>query len=146
MRCSVWCSEALPFSERSRMAAPGAALGGYESAAIAPELCRAWGVAALEESVVAPVSSDVPALIIAGEFDPLTPPIWADLAAETLSNSLVAIARGDSHSVTQQWGSDGCAMTLAADFIHAPARVLEAPKSTHCLFSRAAPEYRLELE
>ena len=104
MRFSVWCSEALPFSERNRMAAPGRALGGYESAAIAPELCRAWGVGALEDSVVAPVSSDVPTLIVAGEFDPLTPPVWAELAEETLPNSLVAIARGDSHSATQQWG------------------------------------------
>lgn len=146
MRFSVWCSEALPFSERYRMAEPGPTLGGYESAAIAPELCRAWDVGTLDEGIAAPVSSDVPTLIVAGEFDPLTPPVWAELAAETLSNSLVAIARGDSHSVTQQWGSDGCAMALAADFINEPQRVLEAPKSTHCLFNRTAPEYLLKWE
>lgn len=146
MRFSVWCSEALPFTERNRLATAGPTLGGYESAAIAPELCRAWGVGALEESAVAPVASDVPTLIVAGEFDPLTPPVWAELAAETLPNSLVAVARGDSHSVTQNWGGDGCAMALAANFIEAPMRVLETPKSSFCLFSRKAPEYALKLE
>lgn len=146
MRFSVWCSEALPFSARSRMDAPGPALGGYESAAIAPELCRAWGVPARNERIVDAVLSDVPTLIIAGEFDPFTPPVWAQLAAKTLPNSLVAIARGDAHSPTQQWGGDGCAMALVADFIAAPERVLNAPKSDYCLFDRAPPDYALELE
>ena len=144
MRFSVWCSEALPFSKRSQMRAPEPVLGGYESAAVSPEICEAWGVETLDDSVVAPVSSDVPVLIVAGEFDPLTPPAWGELASRTLRNSLVAVARGDSHSPTQQWGGDGCAMELAADFIEAPTRVLEAPKSTHCLFERAAPNYALE--
>lgn len=146
MRFSVWCSEALPFSKRSRLDAPGPALGGYESAAIAPEICEAWGVPPRDERVVDPVRSDVPTLILAGEFDPFTPPIWAELAAQTLPNSLVAIARGDSHSPTQQWGGDGCAMALVADFIAAPERVLSAPKSDYCLFNRAAPDYALALE
>ena len=126
------------------MRAPEPVLGGYESAAVSPEICEAWGVETLDDSVVAPVSSDVPVLIVAGEFDPLTPPAWGELASRTLRNSLVAVARGDSHSPTQQWGGDGCAMELAADFIAAPTRVLEAPKSTHCLFERAAPNYALE--
>lgn len=144
MRFSVWCSEALPFSERSRMEAPAPVLGGYESAAVSPALCDAWGVKPLEDSVVAPVMSDVPTLIVAGEFDPLTPPVWGELASKTLPNSLVAVARGDSHSPTQHWGGDGCAMSLAAEFIRSPERVLSAPKSTHCLFDRKAPDYSLE--
>lgn len=144
MRFSVWCSEALPFSMRSQMKVPEPVLGGYESAAVSPDICEAWRVEALDDSVVEPVSSDVPVLIVAGEFDPLTPPAWGELASRTLPNSLLAVARGDSHSPTQQWGGDGCAMQLAADFIEAPARVLEAPKSTHCLFDRTAPNYALE--
>ncbi|NRA29837.1 MAG: alpha/beta hydrolase [Parvularculaceae bacterium] len=107
MRLSVWCAEALPFSRRSTSSAPDPVLGGYESAAVLPRLCKAWGVPALDESVVEPVVSDVPTLIIAGEFDPLTPPIWGKRAAETLSQSQVIVIRGGGHSSTQQWGGDG---------------------------------------
>lgn len=63
MRFSVWCSEALPFSLRHAADGPGDVLGGYESAAIHPELCRAWDVPALNASVIEPVTSDIPTLI-----------------------------------------------------------------------------------
>ena len=144
MRFSVWCSEAMPFSERSRLEKPEPTLGGYESAAIDPELCRAWGVPALSPSVVEPVISDVPTLIFAGEFDPLTPPVWGELAAKTLSKSLAVTVRGDSHSSTQQWGGDGCAMALAADFMKEPESVLAADRSSYCVFEHSAPSYVLQ--
>ncbi|UTW54807.1 alpha/beta fold hydrolase [Kordiimonas sp. SCSIO 12610] len=146
MRFSVWCSEALPFSKRSRMEKPGPVLGGYESAAITPELCQAWRVPSLDQSVVEPVISDVPTLIFAGDFDPLTPPIWGELAANTLSKSLVVTVRGGGHSTTQQWGGDGCAMALANDFIKEPESVLAADKSDYCVFERSAPSYMLQLD
>ncbi len=143
MRFSVWCSEALPFSIRYRSDGPGDTLGGYESAAIRPEICDAWGVTPLDADFVEPVSSDVPTLIISGEFDPSTPPRWGELAAQTLANSLAVSVRGGSHSSTQQWGGDGCAMALASEFIDAPDRVLMSPDATECLLRRPAPEYAL---
>lgn len=146
MRFSVWCSEALPFSERSHMTAPGSTLGGYESAAIDPALCKAWAVTALEPSFVEAVSSNVPTLIIAGEFDPLTPPAWGKLASETLSKSLVVTVRGDSHGPTQQWNGDGCAMAIANAFMRSPETVLTSPRTDYCVFARPAPDYVLELE
>lgn len=141
MRFSVWCSEALPFSERSRAKGPEPILGGYESAAITPELCKAWGVPALDPSAVEPVISAVPTLILAGEFDPFTPPIWGDLAAKTLANSKVVSIRGASHSPSQQWGGDGCAIELAAAFIQSPDAVLNARDADYCVFARPAPDY-----
>jgi len=143
MRFSVWCSEALPFSNRLGSGGPREILGGYESAAISPEICNAWGVAPLDADFVEPVSSDVPTLIIAGEFDHLTPPRWGELAAQTLPNSLAVTVRGGSHSSTQQWGGDGCAMALASEFIDTPERVLRSPDATDCLSNRPAPEYAL---
>ena len=145
MRFSVWCREALPFSERSRSRSPNPVLGGYESAAIDPEICQAWGVPPVDPSFIEPVSSDVPTLIIAGEFDPSTPPVWGALAAKTLSQSEVITIRRGSHSSTQQWGGDGCAMSLAADFFSAPKTFLLTPE-THCGSTRTPPDYRLEWE
>ena len=146
MRFSVWCSEALPFSERSNSENPGKVLGGYESAAIDPELCDAWAVPAIDPRITEPVVSNVPTLIIAGEFDPLTPPKWGELAAKTLPNSMVVTIRGGSHSSTQQWGGDGCAMSISADFLDAPEAFLMTSASENCASSRAAPAYQVTRE
>lgn len=143
MRFSVWCREALPFSQRSRSSGPDATLGGFESAAIKPELCAAWNVLPVDPEFAAPVVSEVPTLILAGEFDPLTPPAWGELTAETLSNSRVVSVRGEAHLPTQQWDGDGCAMALVDVFIDAPMTALTASSSEFCVFARAAPEYAL---
>ena len=144
MRLSVWCREALPFSKRSQRGDPEATLGGFESAAIKPEICAAWDVPPLETDFSAPVISDVPTLILAGEFDPLTPPAWGERAAETLSRSRVVSVRGEAHLPSQQWNGDGCAMSLAGAFIDAPETTLSAPSSGFCVFARAAPQYALK--
>ncbi|MCR9271188.1 MAG: alpha/beta hydrolase [Hyphomonadaceae bacterium] len=146
MRFSVWCSEALPFSLRNRTDGPGETLGGYESAAINPDLCDAWGAPALDPSVIEPVTSNIPTLIIAGEFDPLTPPRWGSLTAKTLTRSRLVILRGGSHTSTQQWGGDGCAMSLAAAFLNAPDAYVEDEADDDCLSSRSAPNYQLRIE
>jgi pimeloyl-ACP methyl ester carboxylesterase len=144
MRLSVWCSEALPFSERLRNQPIPSVLGGYESAAIKPELCEAWDVPPLDADVIQPVVSDIPTLIIAGEFDPLTPPSWGELAVETLKNSLVVSVRGGAHLPTQKWDGDGCAMALATGFVENPERILRGNRQDYCVFSRGAPAYLTE--
>jgi len=53
------------------------------------ELCADWAVPALPNSIDDPVVSDIPALIINGRFDPITPPAFGEAAARTLSNSFV---------------------------------------------------------
>lgn len=141
MRLSVWCSEAFPFSQRSRMDAPPAIFGGLESAAVPPAWCDAWNVPPVTGQPIAPVSSDIPTLIVVGEFDPVTPPVWGALAAETLSKSRVISVRGEGHLPTQQWGGDGCAMQVAAAFLAAPDAVLGADEADFCVFSRGGPDY-----
>jgi pimeloyl-ACP methyl ester carboxylesterase len=57
--------------------------------------CAAWPRAAVARNILAPVRSDAPALLIAGEEDPATPPHLAAHAAEGLSHSrVVAIPHG----------------------------------------------------
>ena len=145
MRFSVWCSEALPFSERGRSQIPKPVLGGYESAAIDPRLCEAWDVPPVHHSFIEPVESDVPTLIIAGEFDSLTPPAWGAVAADSLSQAEVIVVRRGSHSSTQQWGGDGCAMALAEAFFAAPKAFLLSAE-TECASSVTSREYQLMRE
>ncbi|MGD8627037.1 MAG: alpha/beta fold hydrolase, partial [Anaerolineae bacterium] len=44
-------------------------------------LCEVWTIEPDDPVVNEPVSSDVPALIFAGQFDPITPSAWGQLAA-----------------------------------------------------------------
>jgi hypothetical protein len=51
------------------------------------EVCEGWDSGEADDNENEPVTSDVPVLVLAGEFDPITPPAWGRQAAETLENS-----------------------------------------------------------
>jgi len=61
------------------------------------EVCDLWGVTPLPDSFWEPVQSDLPVLIISGEFDPVTPPAWGDAVAEYLPNSVHVVVPGGGH-------------------------------------------------
>ena len=132
MRVSVWCSEAWPFSRRALTSSPGTTLGGYESAAIAPPICEEWGVPARPVAFVQPVRSAIPTLLIAGEFDPATPPDWGRRALRFLENGRLLVVRGGTHTPSVQWDGDGCAMTVAAEFVSDPAAWLANESEPAC--------------
>lgn len=143
VRLSVWCSEALPFSRRAVNGPRIDVLGGLDSAVIDPSVCESWAVPKRPASEVAAVVSDVPALILAGEFDPDTPPRWGHSASQTLSRSLVVTVRGGSHVPTLRWGGDGCAMEIAASFVADPMVTMNevSREDRFCVFSGAGPSY-----
>ena len=64
------------------------------------DICELWGAGdggAIENK---PVFSEIPTLITAGEYDPVTPPRWSQVAERTLPNSFyVEMPRG-GHAVT----------------------------------------------
>jgi pimeloyl-ACP methyl ester carboxylesterase len=68
------------------------------------------------------VSSDRPVLLLSGEFDPITPPSWAQLAAMTLSASTVVELPVHSHAST---AGDGCARDLMIAFLQQPRHDLD---------------------
>lgn len=69
------------------------------------------------------VKSEVPTLVLAGEYDPVTPPAWGTLAAETLPNSYVFEFPGLSHGVVM-WNR--CADTIALSFLGDPSTAPDA--------------------
>ena len=88
-----------------------------EAPDLVPALCAAWHDPTVGPADRTPVASDIPTLLLSGEFDPTTPPRWADLAAETLSRSHSFVVPMAGHGV----GMDTpCGRKLAGAFLHAP--------------------------
>jgi len=61
------------------------------------EVCAAWPQREPPEVVHAPVSSDVPVLMLSGEADPITPPWHAEQLAQSLDNDLHLIFDNMGH-------------------------------------------------
>lgn len=88
--------------------------------------CRYWDSGESPAAFRAPVVSDVPTLLLAGEYDPVTPPEWAELAARHLSAARVFVFPAVGHGVLD---SHVCAADLVRAFLEDPA----APRAPACL-------------
>jgi pimeloyl-ACP methyl ester carboxylesterase len=82
-------------------------------------LCEAWAVEPAAHIENQAVVSDVPALVLSGEIDPITPPRWARGAAEHLSNSYFYVFPGYGHGVTRK---SHCALDMMLQFFDDPAQ------------------------
>jgi pimeloyl-ACP methyl ester carboxylesterase len=86
------------------------------------ETCEAFGsVPAPAESTEA-VTSDIPTLLMAGAFDPVTPVSWAEAAAETLPNSFLVEAPFQAHGVSP----GECGMAVVVQFLDDPGQEPDA--------------------
>lgn len=137
MRLSVWCAEELPFVDRDRLRQEKekyAAVRGLSPAVFEPKICDIWGVQPMGEKENEPVKSDIPVLLINGEYDPNTPPRWAAQMQKNLSRSFHLVFPGWLHTPTTYWNNP-CAMEVARRFFLDPTqkpdpdcfRNLEAP-------------------
>jgi pimeloyl-ACP methyl ester carboxylesterase len=88
--------------------------------------CRYWRSGEAPQAFREPVSAAVPTLLLAGEFDPVTPPEWAEIAAETLSGSYVFTFPAVGHGVLD---SHVCAADLVRAFFEDPL----SPRPPDCL-------------
>ena len=80
-------------------------------------VCRFWHSGTLPLVYDQPVMSDVPALFLAGEFDPATLPAWAKTAAQRMRKAHYVEFADASHALTF---SNSCAMRSVADFLQTP--------------------------
>jgi pimeloyl-ACP methyl ester carboxylesterase len=86
--------------------------------------CQLWHVQPVPVAQQQPVTSAIPALILAGEYDPATPPAYGILAAHTLSRSYFFLFPGIGHGVV---GRSNCANLMFLAFLEQPA---EKPDAT----------------
>ncbi|MCO6511612.1 MAG: alpha/beta hydrolase [Aridibacter famidurans] len=123
MRYSVWCREEMPFQSKLRIDMNNDRFGFLRSFRIQgsfPEICRIWDVPPAPKIENEPVSSDVPALIFGGEFDPDTPPKWGRQVADRFPNSYFFEVKGVSHGVLF---ADQCAWsTMMPAFLDDPSK------------------------
>lgn len=89
------------------------------------KICDVWPHITVNPSFKDPVVSDLPVLLLSGELDPVTPPDFAELTMQTLSNAQHLIAKGQGHNVFPQ----GCIPDIITAFILDP----EAELNSECM-------------
>jgi pimeloyl-ACP methyl ester carboxylesterase len=140
MHHSIQCREEMPFESPEKAIALSAELppqlvaGDFYDPAFVFNLCQSWdsGEAGSVENEA--VVSDIPTLVLAGQYDPVTPPAWARLAAETLSNSFYYEFPGIGRGVIR---SDRRGLTIALQFLDNPTT---EPDAT-CINELSSPSF-----
>lgn len=132
---SVVCAEDVPFVTPAQIATEteGTFLGAdFVTQTIAA--CKVWPHGTVDADYRKPVRSNVPALLLSGELDPVTPPSYADEAKRDLPNAEHRIVAGYGHGTTRP----GCVGRLISDFVDAAsARGLDPD----CLRAKKRPPF-----
>ena len=97
--------------------------------------CDSFGVAPAPKEFNEPVRSDIPTLVLADEYDPVTPPEQSKHAAETLSHSTYVEFPGLGHGAV--FSGRQCPVGLFRSFLADPA----APLDTRCVSVMGAPKW-----
>ncbi len=129
MQLSVQCNEEYAFNsleEYEALLADYPQLQGFlEDALVGTpgfKVCEEWDSGQADPIENEPVVSDVPTLLMAGEFDPITPPAWAHHAAETLPNATVVEFAGVGHGASVV---EGCPRDMLIAFLNDPTSPLD---------------------
>lgn len=94
-------------------------------AALRGPSCLDWDVEPTSPEFNEPVVSDVPALVLAGGYDPITPPEGSRAVADRLPNARFVLFPEFAHGVT---GNDPCATSIQLAFLADAG----APLDTSC--------------
>jgi len=125
MRYSVWCSEEVPFEKMGLIKEQSdkyLGLKGYKVMAL-PDICSVWKVKPAKPISNQPVTSNIPALVLAAQYDAYTDPAWGRAVSKRLKNGFFFeipwAGHGPAFSVR-------CVSEMIADFLDDPSA---APKS-----------------
>ena len=80
-------------------------------------ICEVWNSGETQPVDKDPIVSDIPALVLSGKYDPITPPPYNRIVAQTLSNSFFYEIPGIGHGAMR--GSD-CALAIGLQFLDDP--------------------------
>lgn len=125
------CYEEVPFNQLQRQL--------ELSASIPPQIakplldfdkqqaiCAVWQAAIAPQSETEAIFSEIPTLIMTGNYDPITPPSWGRIAGETLPNSTFTEFPGVGHAAID--GGE-CPLAIALAFLDNP----RAPLDLSCI-------------
>jgi len=120
MQWSVICAED---ADRYQEPATSDRLLGPEVARMFFAACPGWNVGTRPKDFTAPLKSDLPVLLLSGQFDPVTPPRYAEQVLKTLPNGRHLVAKGQGHGTLNA----GCMPRLLGQFMDkADAKSLDA--------------------
>jgi pimeloyl-ACP methyl ester carboxylesterase len=117
MHNSVVCAEDVPFYDSAkidRQALARTYIGTNQVDGLM-EICKVWPKGLIDADLHSPLNSGVPALLLSGELDPVTPPVNGERTAREFSDSLHIVAAGQGHG---QLGT-GCVPRLMSEFLAA---------------------------
>ncbi|MFV0542651.1 MAG: alpha/beta hydrolase [Marinicella pacifica] len=135
LELSVVCAEDVPFLPKEQNTQNS--LFGDEFYEMMRSRCEYWDSEVVDASFKDPVESDIPTLLLSGEYDPVTPPAFAEKALETLSNAQHLVAQGQGHIVANR----GCMPKIVTAFIEEPEQELE----TECMNNFNQPAFFINL-
>lgn len=142
MQFSVQCNEENGFATAEEVTTATAAHPELEAmfrylpnlGPIALEICNAWGAGTAVPLENEPITSDIPTLILAGEYDPITPPAWGQQVLANLSQAYFYEFPGTGHGVSL---SGDCGVSVMESFLADPA----TEPNTSCLAAMAGPAF-----
>ena len=125
MQYAVQCKEEVPFTKQADITAVAGQYPDYAALASrnAPALCTAWGETPAGPIENQPVTSDLPTLVFSGEFDPITPPAWAEETAKTLSHSFYFDIPHSGHGASL---TEDCPRNMVLAFFDNPGQKPDA--------------------
>ena len=119
MYLTVTCAEDIPWVKRSEGESKNfqlnTFLGDYRLEQ-QREACALWPRATVDADYFKPIRSDVPVLILTGEWDPVTPPANAEFVARTFPNSLQVVVPHGAHGIGNLEGIE-CIERLSTEFV-----------------------------
>lgn len=139
MYYAVQCAEEVAFAGEEQLdEVENPRLRDYYAGSTAEDVaaCALWDVPAAAGLENEPISSDIPTLVLAGEYDPVTPPEWGRQVADTLDNATYLEFPGLGHGVSVD---HPCPLQITLDFLEAP----EAELDTGCIARMAGPSFIL---
>ena len=95
-------------------------------------VCDAYAVTPAADLDDKPITSDIPAVVFAGAFDPVTPPHWSRQVADALENASYVELPDHGHGM-----STSCPASVRLAFLIDP----EAPLDLSCVEATTGPAF-----
>jgi len=137
MQFSVGCNEEYPFFGSDPLPRASALFDGWVEGDFYLWACPLWPSGKAPAAENQPAASDVPVLLLSGDYDPITPASWAERTLPHLSQGQHLVFRGIGHDVVD---STDCGGEVVADFLANPRR----KPSTACVAALEPPYFILD--
>jgi pimeloyl-ACP methyl ester carboxylesterase len=135
-QASVICREEFPFNDPVVVSADVAAVPAAITLGFSHEkACAIWDTVPAPPIEDEAVISDVPALVFAGAFDPITPPSWSQLVADRLPNAVYVEIPSGGHGAVPD---TACSRSILESFIADPLPDLDVS----CMTDVGGPNWK----